>query len=118
MSDTNNTLKKKENQYHHLTEKDRATIQTLIEQKDENGKRLFNNTYIANYLGVHRSTISRELKNRKSYRFMVRSGRTIEKPYNAPMHIIIIYLNVVYLKVNISYINILIWLNILKIKLK
>lgn len=34
MSDTNNTLKKKENQYHHLTEKDRATIQALIEQKD------------------------------------------------------------------------------------
>lgn len=83
MSDTNNTLKKKENQYHHLTEKDRATIQALIEQKGQNGKRLFNNTYIANYLGVHRSTVSRELKNRKSYRFMVRSGRTIEKPYNA-----------------------------------
>ena len=83
MSDTNNTLKKKENQYHHLTEKDRATIQALIEQKDKNGKRLFNNSYIANYLGVHRSTISRELRNRKSYRFMVRSGRTIEKPYNA-----------------------------------
>ena len=83
MSNTNNTLKKKENQYHHLTEKDRATIQALIEQKDKNGKRLFNNTYIANYLGVHRSTISRELKNRKSYRFMVRSGRTIEKSYNA-----------------------------------
>lgn len=83
MFDTNNTLKKKENQYHHLTEKDRATIQTLIEQKDKNGKRLFNNTYIANYLGVHRSTISRELRNRKSYRFMVRFWRTIEKPYNA-----------------------------------
>lgn len=83
MSDTNHTLKKKENQYHHLTEKDRATIQALIEQKDKNGKRLFNNSYVANYLGVHRSTISRELKNRKSYRFMVRSGRTIEKPYNA-----------------------------------
>lgn len=83
MSDTNNTTNKKENQYHHLTENDRATIQTLIEQKDNNGKRLFNNSYIANYLGVHRSTISRELKNRKSYRFMVRSGRTIEKPYNA-----------------------------------
>ena len=83
MSDTNNTLKKKENQYHHLTEQNRATIQTLIEQKDKNGKRLFNNSYIANYLGVHRSTISRELKNRKSYRFLIRSGRTIEKPYNA-----------------------------------
>ena len=38
MSDTNNTLKKKENQYHHLTEQDRATIQTLIEQKDKNGR--------------------------------------------------------------------------------
>lgn len=83
MSDTNNTLKAKENQYHHLTEKDRATIQALIEQKDKNGKRLFNNTYIANYIGVHRSTVSRELKNRKSYRFMIRTCRTIEKPYNA-----------------------------------
>lgn len=83
MSDINNTLKSKKNQYHHLTEKDRATIQALIEQKDKNGKRLFNNSYIATYLGVHRSTISRELKNRKSYRFMVRSGKTTEKPYNA-----------------------------------
>ena len=83
MSDTNNTPKKRENQYHHLTEKDRATIQALIEQKDKNGKRLFSNTYIANYIGVHRSTISRELKNRKSYHFMIRTGRTIEKPYNA-----------------------------------
>ena len=83
MSTKNNTLKRKENQYHHLTEKDRATIQALIEQKDKNGKRLFNNSYIADYLGVHRSTISRELKKRKSYRFMVKSGRMIEKPYNA-----------------------------------
>lgn len=83
MSDTNNTLNFKKKQYHHLTENDRSTIQTLIEQKDKNGKRLFNNSYIANYLGVHRSTISRELRNRKSYRFMVRSGKTIEKPYNA-----------------------------------
>lgn len=83
MSNANNTIKRKENQYHHLTEHDRSIIQALIEQKDNNGKRLFNNSYIANYLGVHRSTISRELSNRKSYRFMVRSGRTIEKPYNA-----------------------------------
>ena len=83
MSKIDNTLKTNKNQYHHLTEQDRATIQALIEQKDENGKRMFNNTYIANYIGVHRSTISRELKNRKSYRFMVRSGRMIEKPYNA-----------------------------------
>ena len=64
MSRTNNTLKRKENQYHHLTKDDRAKIQSLIEQKDNNGKRLFSNTYIANYLGVHKSTISRELRKR------------------------------------------------------
>ena len=83
MSETNNTIKSNKNQYHHLTMKDRATIQALIEQKDKNGKRLFNNSYIANYLNVNRSTISREIRNRKSYRFMVRSGKTYEKPYNA-----------------------------------
>ena len=47
MSETNNTIKINKNQYHHLTMKDRATIQALIEQKDKNGKRLFNNSYIA-----------------------------------------------------------------------
>lgn len=83
MSVTNNTIKTKKKQYHHLTLKDRNVIQALADQKDENGKRLFNNSYIANYIGVNRSTISRELKNRKSYRFLIRSGRTIEKPYNA-----------------------------------
>ncbi len=55
----------------------------MIEQKDFKGKRLFNNTYIANYLGVHKSTISRELKKRKSYKLMVRTGRFIPRPYNA-----------------------------------
>lgn len=83
MSKANNTLKRKENQYHHLKETDRAKIQSLIEQKDAKGKRLFNNTYIANYLGVHKSTISRELKKRKKYRLMIISGRSIPKPYNA-----------------------------------
>lgn len=83
MSRINNTTKHKQNQYHHLTQDDRAKIQSLIEQKDKNGKRLFNNTYIANYIGVNKSTISRELRKRKSYRLMVRSGRSIPKPYNA-----------------------------------
>jgi len=83
MSEINNTLKKKKNQYHHLTQDDRNKIEALVNQKDEKGKRIFNNTYIANYLGVNKSTISRELRKRKSYRFMVRSGRTISKPYNA-----------------------------------
>ena len=79
----NNTIKSKKNQYHHLKKEDRTVIQTLVNQKDANGKRLFTNSYIANYLGVNRSTISRELRNRKCYRFMVRSGKTFEKPYNA-----------------------------------
>ena len=57
MSDTNITIKAKENQYHHLTKENRITIESLINQKDSSGKRLFNNTYIANYLGVHKSTI-------------------------------------------------------------
>lgn len=83
MSCINNTTKTKQKQYHHLTGNDRAKIQSLAEQKDKNGKRLFNNTYIANYIGVNKSTISREFKNRKSYRLMVRSGRSIPKPYNA-----------------------------------
>lgn len=83
MSMANNTIKSKKNQYHHLKEEDRTVIQTLVNQKDSNGKRLFNNSYIADYLGVNRSTISRELRKRKSFRFMVRSGKTIEKPYNA-----------------------------------
>ena len=65
MSKNNNTLNQKEKQYRHLTKNDRIKIESLINQKDKNGKRLFNNSYIANYLGVHRSTISRELKNRK-----------------------------------------------------
>lgn len=83
MSDTNNTLKSKENQYHHLTKNDRITIESLINQKDSYGKRLFNNTYIANYLGVHKSTISRELRNRRKEKMYIRTGKTKTMPYTA-----------------------------------
>ena len=44
MSDDNNTTKRKEKQYHHLKKDDRIKIESLINQKDERGKRLFNNT--------------------------------------------------------------------------
>ena len=81
MSEINNTTKTKEKQYHHLTKEDRSKIQSLIEQTDENGKRLFNNTYIANYLGVHKSTITRELRRIKS-KINIRSGKIKNKPYN------------------------------------
>ena len=50
MSMANNTIKSKKNQYHHLKKEDRTVIQTLVNQKDANGKRLFTNSYIANYM--------------------------------------------------------------------
>ena len=83
MSTANNTIKFKENQYKHLTKEDRCKIEALVNQKDENGKRKFNNTDIANYLGVHKSTISRELRKRIKSKIMIRTGHIINKPYNA-----------------------------------
>jgi len=47
------------------------------------GKRLFNNTYIANYLGVHKSTISRELRKRRKEKMYIRTGKTKTMPYTA-----------------------------------
>lgn len=82
MSTTNNTTKLQKKQYHHLTEKDRSKIQSLLEQKDKKGKRLFNNTYIAKYIGVNKSTISRELKRTKS-KINPRTGKIKNIPYNA-----------------------------------
>ena len=82
MSKTNDTTKLKKNQYHHLKKDDRAKIQSLIEQVDENGKRLFSNSYIADYIGVNKSTITRELRRIKS-KINIRSGKIKNKPYNA-----------------------------------
>ena len=81
MSKTNNTINVKKNQYSHLTKDDRAKIQSLIKQVDENGKRLFNNSYIAKYIGVNRSTITRELRRIKS-KIYIRAGKIKNKPYN------------------------------------
>ena len=82
MSTTNNTTNMNKKQYHHLTLNDRAKIQSLVEQKDKNGKRLFNNTYIAKYIGVNKSTISRELKRIKT-KINPRTGKIKNIPYNA-----------------------------------
>ena len=43
MSVNNNTTNIKEKQYRHLRKDDIIKIESLINQKDENGKRLFNN---------------------------------------------------------------------------
>ena len=83
MSDNNNTTNVKEKQYRHLQKEDRIKIESLINQKDETGKRLFNNTYIANYLGVHKSTISRELKKRRYNKMYIRTGKIKTMPYTA-----------------------------------
>lgn len=83
MSKRNNTPKTKETQYHHLTKTDRIKIESLINQKDDDGKRLFSNTYIANYIRVNKSTISRELRNRRKEKMYIRTGRTKTLPYTA-----------------------------------
>ena len=64
MSKINNTTNKEKKQYHHLTKEDRVKIELFLNQKDSKGKRLFNNTYIANNLGFHKSTISKELRKK------------------------------------------------------
>lgn len=83
MSEINNTTKQEKKQYHHLTKEQRAKIEVLLNVKNKDGERLFNNTYIANAIGVHKSTISRELKNRIKSKVNVMSGKVKNKPYNA-----------------------------------
>ena len=83
MSKSNNTSKIKEMQYRHLTKTDRIKIESLINQRGENDKRLFSNTYIANYIGVNKSTISRELRNRRKEKMYIRTGKTKTMSYNA-----------------------------------
>ena len=83
MSENNNTTNTKEKQYRHLKKEDRIKIESLINQNDKNGKRLFNNTYIANYLGVNKFTISRELKKCRKEKMYIRTGKTRTMPYTA-----------------------------------
>ena len=82
MSMKNNTLKKGKKQYHHLTYNDRVKIEFMINEKDKNGKRLYSNTDIAKKLGVHKSTISRELK-RITSKINVITGKRKNLPYSA-----------------------------------
>ena len=82
MSEKYNTIKNNKIQYKHLTKEDRIKIEILINTLDKKGKRMFNNSYIATVLNVHRSTIARELRRIKS-KINIRSGKIINKPYNA-----------------------------------
>ena len=82
MSMKNNTVNLEKKQYHHLTYDERVKIEFMLNEKDENGKRLYSNTDIANKLGVHKSTISRELKRIKS-KINVVTGKIRNLPYSA-----------------------------------
>lgn len=82
MSNKNNKLKTRKNQYHHLNRDQRAQIQLLVNEVDENGKRIYSNADIAKKIGVNRTTIWRELKHRIKSKLIVKTGRIINKPYN------------------------------------
>ena len=82
MSTKNNKPKSKKNQYHHLNRDQRAQIEILINETDANGKRKYSNADIANKLGVHRTTIWRELKNRIKSKIIIRNGKIKNIPYN------------------------------------
>lgn len=83
MSKQNNTLKNKKKQYSHLTRDQRCQIEALVLQKNKNGRRIYSNAYIAKFIGVSASTISRELRKRIKSKIMVRTGKRTNKPYNA-----------------------------------
>ncbi len=82
MSKENNKLKTKKNQYHHLNRDQRAQIEILVNEVDKNGKRVYSNADIAKKLGVNRTTIWRELKNRIKSKINIRIGKIKNKPYN------------------------------------
>lgn len=82
MSKENYKEKNKKNQYHHLNRDQRAQIEILVNEKNENGKRIYSNADIAAKLGVHRTTIWRELKYRIKSKIMIKSGIIKNKPYN------------------------------------
>ena len=83
MSVKDNNTKSEKNQYHHLTKDDRIKIEFMLNQKDENGKRLYSNSKIAKELGVNKSTIGREIKNRIKSKVSVMSGKITNLPYSA-----------------------------------
>ena len=83
MSVKDNNTKSEKNQYHHLTKDDRIKIEFMLNQKDENGKRLYSNSKIARELGVNKSTIGREIKNRIKSKVSVMSGKITNLPYSA-----------------------------------
>lgn len=82
MSENNNKIKSKKNQYHHLNRDQRAQIEILVNAVDTNGKRIYSNADIADKIGVDRTTIWRELKHRIKSKINIKTGKIKNKPYN------------------------------------
>jgi IS30 family transposase len=85
MSCKNDNTKKGKKQYKYLSLEERVKIETLVELKDENGKRIYKNAEIARKIGKDRATIGRELKNRIVGKLNVMSGKTKNLPYTASL---------------------------------
>jgi len=83
MSKEDNNTKKEKKQYHHITYKERVTIEVMYYMVDENGKKIYTISEIARQLGFHKSTISREVRFRIKSKIMVVTGNIINKVYNA-----------------------------------
>jgi len=73
---TNNTTNTSKKLYKHLTKEDRIKIELLHHQG-------WNKTKIADFIGVHKSTISRELRKRIKFKVMIRTGKSYVLPYTA-----------------------------------
>lgn len=71
--DITNIIKKP---YKHLNKEDRIKIEILYSQNKSC-------TYIANFIGFHKSTISRELRNRIKSKINIRLGTIKNLPYSA-----------------------------------
>lgn len=83
MSRINNNINKEKKQYKHLKYEDRIKINTLINLKNNNGERLYNNTQIAKIINVNRSTISRELRFRTTSKINRKTGEIKNLSYKA-----------------------------------
>jgi len=85
MTNANCTSNKKKKQYQHLTKEQRIKLEILINVKDNAGKRLYNQSKIANMLAVHKSTVSRELRQRIKSKINIKFGSTKNLPYTAEL---------------------------------
>jgi len=82
MTNANCNAKTKKKQYHHLSKNQRVQIQTLIDLNESSNEK-YTITEIAKIIGVHKSTVSRELRKRIKSKIQIRTGNIKNLPYSA-----------------------------------